>query len=267
MQVVFLQRSSRSSANSSSTSSDQSSKGPSAAEIENASVVDVKVEENEAKKGEGKSIDLEGAAEEGIKSVINFLKEKIPNLKVKVMNVNVNEEIAEDGDSLKHIIEEESENTITSENTEEEASDLDDNQQDRAAIQGDSDTVEDETDLDMKLFIGGVLHNKEDTPTKDDYVRVPANIKDMERDSFVLHIPKRYQDHDTEENIASKAKVAVIAAQGVSELMPPAVAKAFWSSDKVSSKVWIEKYMCSPQYEEINNGNIFEKHLCMLLLV
>ncbi|CAA3028462.1 EXECUTER 2, chloroplastic [Olea europaea subsp. europaea] len=230
MQVVFLQRSSRSSANSSSTSSDQSSKGPSAAEIENASVVDVKVEENEAKKGEGKSIDLEGAAEEGIKSVINFLKEKIPNLKVKVMKVNVTEEITEDGDSFKQIIED-------SENTEEEASDLDDNQQDRAAIQGDSDTVEDETDLDMKLFIGGVLHNKEDTPTKDDYVRVPANIKDMERDSFVLHIPKRYQDHDSDENIASKAKVAAMAAQGVSELMPPDVAKVFWSSEKVSSKI------------------------------
>ncbi|CAA3012491.1 EXECUTER 2, chloroplastic [Olea europaea subsp. europaea] len=234
MQVVFLQRIKGSS---SSSSSNKSSKGPSAAEIENASIVDVQVEENEARKGEGKSTDLEEAAEEGIKSVINFLKEKIPNLKVKVMNVNVNEEITEDGDSLKHIIDEESENTITSENTEEEASDLDDNQLDRAAVQGESDTMKDETDLDMKLFIGGVLHNKEDAPTKDDYVRVPADIKDMERDSFVLHIPKRYQDHDTEENIASKAKVAVIAAQGVSELMPPAVAKAFWSSDKVSSKI------------------------------
>ncbi|KAL2482495.1 Protein EXECUTER 2 [Forsythia ovata] len=237
MQVVFLQRIKGSSANSSSPSSDKSSKGPSAAEIENASVVDVKVEETEAKKGEGKSIDLEGAAEEGIKSVINFLKEKIPNLKVKVMKVNVTEEIMEDGDSLKQIIEEDSENTITSENTEEEASDLDDNQPDRAAAQGDSDTMEDETDLDMKLFIGGVLHNKEDTSTKDEYVRVPADIKDMERDSFVLHIPKKNQDHETEENIASKAKVAAIAAQGVSELMPPDVAKAFWSSDKVSSKI------------------------------
>ncbi|KAL2465333.1 Protein EXECUTER 2 [Abeliophyllum distichum] len=237
MQVVFLQRITGSAANSSSSSSDKSSKGPSAAEIENASVVDVKVEETEAKKGEGKSIDLEGAAEEGIKSVINFLKEKIPNLKVKVMKVNVTEEIMEDGDSLKQIIEEDSENTITSENTEEEASDLDDNQPDRAAVQGDSDTMEDETDLDMKLFIGGVLHNKEDTSTKDEYVRVPADIKDMERDSFVLHILKRNQDHETEENISSKAKVAAIAAQGVSELMPPDVAKAFWSSDKVSSKI------------------------------
>ncbi|CAI9754634.1 unnamed protein product [Fraxinus pennsylvanica] len=226
----------RSPANSSSSSSDISSKGPSAAEIENASVVDVKVEENETKKGEGKSVDLEGAAEDGIKSVINFLKEKIPNLKVKVMKVNVTEEITEDGDSFKQIIED-SENTITSENTEEEDSDLDDNQTDQAASQGDSDTMEDETDLDMKLFIGGILHNKEDTPTKDDYVRVPANIKDMERDSFVLHIPKRYQDHNTDENIASKTKVATMAAQGVSELMPPDVAKAFWSSDKVSSKI------------------------------
>ncbi|CAI9787297.1 unnamed protein product [Fraxinus pennsylvanica] len=149
----------------------------------------------------------------------------------------INEERYSDASTLCRNYGEENENNITSENTEEEASDLDDNQPDLAAVQGDSDTMKDETDLDMKLFIGGVLHNKEDTPNKDEFVHVPANIKDMERGSFVLHIPKRFQDHDTEENIASKAKVAAIAAQGVSELMPPAVAKAFWSSDKVSSKI------------------------------
>ncbi|KAI3454510.1 hypothetical protein Pfo_011173 [Paulownia fortunei] len=233
MQVAFLKPIKGNSANSSS-SSDKSSKGPSAGETENASVVDVKQEESEVEKDEGKSIDLEGAAEEGIKSVINFLKEKIPELKVKVMRVDVTEDITED--TVKQFIEEDNEKD-TSKNTTEEATDIDSNQPDRVAAQGDSDTMEDESNLDMKLYIGGVLHNKEDTPTKDEFVRVPADIKDMERDSFVLHIPKRYQDNDSEENIASKVKVAAIAAQGVSELMPPDVAKAFWSSDKVSPKV------------------------------
>lgn len=233
MQVVFLKQLSGNSANSSS-SSDKSTKGPSTSETENASVVDVKLEGSEVEKGEGKNIDLEGAAEEGIKSVINFLKEKIPELKVKVMRVDVTENINED--TVKQFIEEDNENT-TSKDTEEEVTDMGNNQPDRVAAQGDNDVMEDENNLDMKLYIGGVVHNKEDTPSKDEFVRVPADIENMERDSFVLHIPKSYQDNDTEESVAARVKVAAIAAQGVSELMPPEVAKAFWSSDKVSPKV------------------------------
>ncbi|KAK6123370.1 hypothetical protein DH2020_042887 [Rehmannia glutinosa] len=205
MQVAFLKPIKGNSANSSS-SSDKSAKGPSVGETQNASVIDVKLEENEVEK----------------------------ELKVKVMRVDVTEDITED--TVKQFIEEDNENQ-TNEDIKEEATDIDSNQPDRVAAQGDSDTMEDESNLDMKLYIGGVLHNKEDSPTKDEFVRIPADIKDMERDSFVLHIPKRYQDNEPEENVAAKVKVAAIAAQGVSELMPPEVAKAFWSSDKVSPKV------------------------------
>ncbi|GFQ07820.1 protein executer 1 chloroplastic, partial [Phtheirospermum japonicum] len=222
--VAFLKLIKGNSANSSS-SSEKSTKGLSVGETENSSVIDVKLEDSEVEKGEGKSIDLEGAAEEGLKSVINFLKEKIPELKVKVMKVDVTENITED--TMKKFIEEDNENK-TSDDTEEEADDVD----------GDSDTMESESDLDIKLYIGGVLHNKEDSVTKDEFVRVPADIEKLERDSFVLHIPKRHQDNnDAEESVESKVKLAAIAAQGVAELMPPEVAKAFWSSDKVSPKV------------------------------
>uniref|UniRef100_A0A5B7B0J6 Uncharacterized protein n=1 Tax=Davidia involucrata TaxID=16924 RepID=A0A5B7B0J6_DAVIN len=238
MQVVFLQRAKGNLTNSTSSSSNSKpTKGPSTAEIENASVLDTKGNENKAEKSEEKSINIEGATEEGIRSVINFLKEKIPELKVKVMKINVAEEVREDNDSVKQLMQEEDESSMSGENSEDEASNLDEIESDRVALGGDGDGTEDEKNLDMKLFIGGVLHNKEDTPTKDEYVRLPAEIKDMERDSFVLHVPTRSQDHDAEESIASKVKVAAIAAQGVSELMPPEVAKAFLSSDKASSKV------------------------------
>ncbi|CAI0549623.1 unnamed protein product [Linum tenue] len=89
----------------------------------------------------------------------------------------------------------------------------------------------------MKLFIGGVVHNNEDTPSKDDFSRVSAEIKDVEKDSFVLHIPERILDYDNAESKPSKLEVEAIAAKGVSELMPQDVAKAFWGVDKVSSKV------------------------------
>lgn len=241
-QVVFLQRVKGSAANSSLASDSKTTQGLSSADIENASVVDVGVSEKEAEKVDEKSIDFEEIAEEGVRSVINFLKDKIPELKVKVMKINVAEELTEAGD-VKQLMEEDSDDAISSENSEEEGSDLDDMQPDQVAAGENDDTAEEGKDLDTKLFIGGVLHNKEDNPTRDEYIRIPAEIKDMEKDSFMLHIPKRYQDNSNEENIASKVKLASVAAQDVSKLMPPDVAKAFWSSDKVSSKVRTGKYL------------------------
>ncbi|OIT02544.1 PREDICTED: protein EXECUTER 2, chloroplastic [Nicotiana attenuata] len=237
LQVVFMQRTKGSAASSSPSSESKPMKGPATAEIENKAVIDVKIDEAEAEKSNEKSIDFEGAAEEGIRSVINFLKDKIPDLKVKVMKVNITEEITDDGDSVKQFLEGEDENTISSEEAEETTSDLDDINPDRVIIGGDSGTSEDGKTVDTKLFLGGILHNKEDNPVKDEFVRLPAEIKDVERDSFMLHIPKRPGDQDGEEHTASSINIAAIEAQGVSELMPPDVAKAFWSSDKVSSKV------------------------------
>lgn len=237
MQVVFLQRAKGNAASSSPSSKSKPMKGPSSAELENRAVIDVKVDEAEAEKSNEKSIDFEGAAEEGIRSVINFLKDKIPDLKVKVMKVNISEEITDDGDSVKQFLEEEDESTVSSEETDETTSDLDNMNPDRVTVGGDSGTSEEGKTVDTKLFVGGVLHNKEDNPVKDEFVRVPVDIKDVAKDSFVLHIPKRPGDLDVEESTASSVNEAAIAAQSISELMPPDVAKAFWSSDKVSSKV------------------------------
>jgi hypothetical protein len=59
----------------------------------------------------------------------------------------------------------------------------------------------------------------------------------MERDSFLLHIPRRYLENDRREDKIRNIKVTALAEQGISDLMPSDVAKAFWGSDKVSSKV------------------------------
>ncbi|EOY20693.1 hypothetical protein QUC31_006983 [Theobroma cacao] len=235
MQVVYLQRAKGSSMNSTSSPS-KPTKNPSTPEVENASVIDVQGNEAKAERSDEKGINIEGATEEGIKSVINFLKNKIPGLKVKVMNVDVSEEVM-DNDSVKQLMQEDDEKTGSTENSEDDTDDLEEIQPDGVALGEGNNPAEDGKDLDMKLFIGGLVHNNEDTPTKDEYVRLPADIKDLERDSFLLHVPKRSSDNDNGESKASKVKIAAIAAQGVSELMPPDVAKALWSSDKVSSKV------------------------------
>jgi len=229
--VVYLQRAKGNSTNSSSPS--KLTKDPSTSEGENGSIVDIQENEGKSERTEEKGTNIEGATEEGI----NFLKEKIPGLKVKVMNIDVSEEVIKDSDSVKQLMQEDNEKTGSTENSEDGVGNLDEIQPDEVTLGGDSDASEDEKDLDMKLFIGGVVHNNEDAPAKEEYVRLPAEIKDMERDSFVLHIPGRSLDHDAGESKVSRVKVAALAAQGVSELMPPDFAKAFWSADKVSSKV------------------------------
>ncbi|XP_034679756.1 protein EXECUTER 2, chloroplastic-like [Vitis riparia] len=62
-------------------------------------------------RSEKKGISIEGATEEGIKSVINFLKDKIPELKVKVIKINVPDEVIEDGDSMKQFMQEDDDKT------------------------------------------------------------------------------------------------------------------------------------------------------------
>lgn len=232
MQVVYLRRAK---GNSTGNSPSVLAKNPSKPEVDNVPSVEVQQHEEKVERSDEKSSSIEGATEEGIKNVINFLKEKIPGLKVKVMDIDVEEEGTEDNDPVKQLMEEESNKTNSNENPEEEASNLDET--DEVTLHGDSDAAGDEKDLDMKLFIGGVVHNNEEAPAKDEFMRLPAEIKDLERDSFVLHIPRRNLDYDIRENKVSNIKVAALATQGVSELMPPDVAKAFWSSDKVSSKV------------------------------
>ncbi|CAN1347612.1 Protein EXECUTER 2, chloroplastic, partial [Linum perenne] len=229
MQVVWLR-----SKSSSATSTSKPVK-TSMSEVESALEGNVKKNEVKQEETDEKGINIEGATEEGIKSVINFLKDKIPGLKVNVMNLNVTGEVAEDDDSMKQLIQDEDENTVSNDDSEDESEKLEEIQPDGVSLVGSSDSSEDGKDLDMKLFIGGVVH--EDNPVKDDYSRVPAEIKDVEKDSFVLHIPRRFLDYDNSDSKPSKLKVAAIAAKGVTELMPPDVAKAFWGGDKLSSKV------------------------------
>lgn len=213
-----------------------SAKGPSKPEVDNvSSSVEVQEDEEKVERNDEKNNNIEAVTEEGIKSVINFLKEKIPGLKVKVMNVNVEEEAAENNDSIQQLMEDDSNKTGTGENHEDEVDNLD--EPDGVTLDRDGDATVEEKDLEMKLFIGGVVHNNEDTPLKDDFVRLPAVIKNMEKDSFVFNFASKNPDYGIKEDKTPNIKVAALAAQGVSELMPPDVANAFWSSDKVSSKV------------------------------
>ncbi|XP_015688096.1 protein EXECUTER 2, chloroplastic [Oryza brachyantha] len=169
---------------------------------------------------------------EGLKSVLNFFKSRIPEFKVQVINVDVSEEAELAADSSEELVQDDvkstSENSLEDSTTEE-------LQQDDVP-DGDSDSAEDSKSPEMKLFISGVVHNKEDAGAKS-YVRVPAEIYNLEKDSFELYIPGKGSDRDLAETKAAKQKVADMAAKLASELMPSDVAKALWGTTKSSSKI------------------------------
>ncbi|XP_019437162.1 PREDICTED: protein EXECUTER 2, chloroplastic-like isoform X1 [Lupinus angustifolius] len=223
MQVVYLRRAKGNSMGNPPSLSDKSATKP---EVENASTVDVPEHEEKDEINDKKNSNMEEATEEGIKSVINFLEQKIPGFKVKVMNINV---------SVKQLMEKDGSKASSNESPEGEVNNLD--EPDGVTLGADSDALEEENDLDMKLLVGGVVQDNEDTPVNDDFTRLPAEIRDMERDSFAFHIPRRNLDFDMREHKVTNINVATMATEGISQLMPPDVADEFWSSDLVSSKV------------------------------
>ncbi|KAJ4960133.1 hypothetical protein NE237_020043 [Protea cynaroides] len=236
MQVVSLQRAKGNSTDPSSASklTDEPSAGIKSSLVEGIPVN----EEAEVERREEKKVNIKDVNEEGLRSVINFLKDKIPGLKLEVMNIKVPEETTGGSDSMEQLIQENNEIASSAENSEDGAGNLDDIHPDEISVGEDTNTREEEgKNMTTKLFIGGILHNREDILSKDEYVRYPAEIKDMKKDSFVLYVPGRSKDADVGENKVPEIKVAAIGAQDVSELMPLDVAKAFWNVDKVSSKV------------------------------
>lgn len=114
--------------------------------------------------------------------------------------------------------------------------DLDDveNEIDKLTVEGEAESMEDGADIDMKVFVSGIVHSEDDASSKEEYNRLPAQIRDAEKDSFVLHIPGI---RGSEENLASDYKVAALAVEGIAELMPSDVAKAFLGSGKISRKM------------------------------
>ncbi|CAN6985297.1 unnamed protein product [Brassica oleracea var. botrytis] len=224
MQVVYLQHAKQkpSIPENSYVSSQQSSN----ASAESPSVIDAGGSEVKADKKKDKLLNAEEPTEEGIQNVIKFLKDKIPGLKLmKVMDVELpDEEIIGSDDDLVELVGE----------VIEEAGSADEEEEDDSI----EESADNGKDLNPKVFIGGVLHSTEDSSIDDELVRVTADITDNERDSFTLHVPgRRKSDVDTRKDRVSKEQVTALAAQGLSDLMPPEVAKALWGSERPSLKV------------------------------
>ncbi|KAL1187587.1 Protein EXECUTER 2 [Cardamine amara subsp. amara] len=228
MKVVYLQHVKKTPSITENLRAERSS----SASTENISTLDVRGSEVKLDKKEEQLLNHEEPTEEGIKNVIKFLKDKIPGIKLKVMDVRIpEEEIVSSDDATEGLIGEGIVETNCDDDDEEDEGDI---IEEIASM----DSADDGKHLNTKLFIGGVLHNTEESSVEDELVRVSADIMDPERDSFILHVPGRSKnDIGTRKNTMSKERITALAAQGLSDLMPPEVAKAFWGSEKASLKV------------------------------
>jgi hypothetical protein len=176
---------------------------------------------------------------EGLKSVLNFFMSRISEFKVQVINADVSEEteLAENSsdESVQDDVKSTSDNPLENPTTEE--------LQEEDVPEEDID--EESKGGEVKQFIGGVVHNKEDAREKS-YVRIPAEINNLEKDSFELYIPGKGSDQDLAETKVAKQKVADMAAKLASELMPSDTVKALWGTTKSSQKVGLTFvwYLC-----------------------
>ncbi|KFK28712.1 hypothetical protein AALP_AA7G037200 [Arabis alpina] len=244
MQVVYFQRVEPNMPI--SEISDLRAEQSSAVLIKKPSILDVGGGEVKEDKKEDTPLIGKEPTEEGIKNVLSFLKDRIPGIKVRLVKEDVKipeEEIVSSDDVTEELVGEGIEETNYAD---EEEGDI---IEDISSMDSDDirkhlkKSIEDMSSVDSadirkhwkKLFIGGVLHNTEDSSTKDELVRVSADIIDIERDSFILHVPRRSKDGI--DNTVSKEQVTSLQALRLSDLMPPEVAKAFWGAEKASLKV------------------------------
>lgn len=200
-------------------------------EVGNESSVEIQKHEEKVEK----EVEIDLATEQSVKSFICFVKDKIPGLKMKVININAEEEGAKDDDSVKQLIQEDSDKMNSGENTEEDVNNLDGDNED--TLEADSDASAEEKDSDVKLFVSRFSPDENDPPVFDSFIRLPAELQDTERHNFVLHIPGRIVERDARKRRAEEIYKAAVAAQELLNIMPYEVVNTFQGPDDKFSKV------------------------------
>nr|CAD1842802.1 unnamed protein product [Ananas comosus var. bracteatus] len=179
MQVVSLQSvkgNSTLSASSPSKSTEDSTK----VEVENPSIESPMINEATKEKGNdgakaktneeisekeedvkgGDAVNSKDNGEDGLKSVIKFLKERIPGFKVQVLDVSVPEEIKVETEIVEQLAQENDEKADSSEDSADETADLENDQQEEETLPVDEASEEAGKDSKLKLFIGECFTTK-----------------------------------------------------------------------------------------------------------
>ncbi|XP_024394530.1 protein EXECUTER 2, chloroplastic isoform X2 [Physcomitrium patens] len=222
-----------------------------AARDEDASDTTQGLSEDISEIGKGKTDDS-AMSDEPLSRIVSFLKDRMPDVKLKVFKViapegaekdipKIVEQLMGQEDSIsskQQDLPEASTNNTNSNNTSEKKGLSSKFPLDGKIPVGGIGEVEKETPI--RLVVGGILQNNVDSEPPKLPVRVPARIERQGRNSFTFHIEDSGGTPagaaPTKESTPSW-KVATIATQASADLMPDDVAKVLWNVEKVPVKV------------------------------
>uniref|UniRef100_A0A0D6R2Q9 Uncharacterized protein n=1 Tax=Araucaria cunninghamii TaxID=56994 RepID=A0A0D6R2Q9_ARACU len=203
------------------------------------SKIDQTLEVSSGMQNNGDKSDDTDLMDDGLNRVLNFLRDRIPGIKFKILKVIAPEGTEMDTKMFEQLIQEDEEEK--DENNPDERSEddikIEGDLEDDKETAGDNNSEEERKEIPIKIVIGGVLQSSSEDKAPRIAVRVPAQIEYKGRDSFVFHLEENDNQEQAAGNEARDLKVATIATQASADLMPPDVAKVFWNVKKGRSKV------------------------------
>ena len=183
--------------------------------------------------------------DDGLNNIINFLKDRIPDVKLKVFNVS-----NQNGEDIPKIVEkileeveiEDNEGANNQVDSSEDPEDLMQEKIDQASNDSELMGVV-QREIPVRLIVGGLLQNVAEEKLPKPPTRVPARIETQSRDSFLLHIEETAAQLQSRESLL---KVSAIMTKSSSEL-PPEVLKAVSSLEKLPVKVYLSSPFSSSE--------------------
>ncbi|KAI5058063.1 hypothetical protein GOP47_0026233 [Adiantum capillus-veneris] len=183
----------------------------------------------------GKSGDAQ-VVDDGLNGIINFIKDRIPDVKLKVFRV-----IAQNGEDIPKIVEQILEevdardgegakkgNEAINEEVLQEA-------KEKAGDVGES-AQEVQREIPIRLIVGGTLQSASDDKLQKAPIRRRARIENQSKDSFLLHIDEILEPVPIKE-LLPPAKASSVANALTSTELPSDISKVVSNLDKVPVKV------------------------------
>ncbi|KAH7290520.1 hypothetical protein KP509_30G051700 [Ceratopteris richardii] len=182
--------------------------------------------EEKGKTGDAQDFD------DGLNGIINFIKDRIPDVKLKVFRV-----IAQNGEDIPKIVEqileevEARENDATKKGNEAISEEMKNNSGD-----DDEEVQELQREIPIRLVVGGTLQNT----SEDKFSKVPmrrqARIENQNKDHFLLHIDEFPEPVSAKESL-SLSKAATVTKTIDPTDLPSEISKVVSNLDKVPVKV------------------------------
>lgn len=171
--------------------------------------------------------------DDGLNGIINFIKDRIPDVKLKVFRV-----IAQNGEDIPKIVEQILEEVETREGEglkkETEGDPL---QEANEKIGDTGEPVQEvQREIPIRLIVGGSLQNAADDKLPKAPTRRRARIEAQSRDSFLFHIDDITEQMPVKESVLS-SKAAPVANTQASAELPPEFSRMVSNLDKIPVKV------------------------------